>query len=148
MDKLWKMRNKMKKKYKVMKKDDSSYQDLSTDYERNEMPDYSFKSKSQAMGNNAKKLHRYKIIRNVLCVIGAVLVVYIGYFIIEVTKQVNSRSKTDVTSALTTVAESTTFPISTTDENSTSSTESASEQTGTASQSSDTNTNTDKDSFL
>lgn len=109
----------MKKKYKVMKKDDSSYEDLTTDYERKEMPDYSFKSKSDAMGKNSRKLQRNKIIRAVLCVIGAILVLYLGYFIIEVTKQVNNRAK-GTTAAYTLSPEetqgSTTFPDTTASE--------------------------------
>ena len=84
----------MKKKYKKMKPDEHAYEELVSDYERSEMPDYSFKSNSQAMGKNAKKLKRNKIIKIVLYVLGAIVVLYFGYFVVEVTKQVNSRPQT------------------------------------------------------
>ena len=84
----------MKKKYKKMKPDEHAYEELVSDYERSEMPDYSFKSSSQAMGKNAKKLKRNKIIKIVLYILGAIVVLYFGYFVVEVTKQVNSRPQT------------------------------------------------------
>ena len=84
----------MKKKYKKMKPDEHAYEELVSDYERDEMPDYSFKSNSQAMGKNAKKLRRNKILRAVIYVLGAIIVLYFGYFIVEVAKQVNSRPQT------------------------------------------------------
>lgn len=82
-----------KKKYDNLKPDGAAYDELVSEYEREEMPDYSFKNRSQAMGSNARKLRRMKILKNVLCVIGAVLVLYCGYFIIALIKDLNSREQ-------------------------------------------------------
>lgn len=103
-----------KKKYEVMKPRDDAYEELSNEYERENMPDYAFKSKSQAMGKNAKKVKRNKTIRTVAAVVGAILLVNIGYFVTEVVKGVNSRRDSDTTTAITTQKEQTTFPESTT----------------------------------
>lgn len=88
------MKKSTKKKYQNIKPDGQSYNDLVSEYEREEMWDYSFKSNAQAMGKNAKKIRRLKIVRIVLSVIGAILVVYLGYFIIALIKGVNSRPQT------------------------------------------------------
>ena len=88
------MKNSDKKKYQTPKPDGQAYADLVSEYEREEMWDYSFKSNAQAMGKNAKKLKRMKIIRTVLAVIGAVMVIYLGYFIIALIKGINAREQT------------------------------------------------------
>lgn len=102
-----------------MKPDEHAYEELVSDYERSEMPDYSFKSNSQAMGKNAKKLKRNKIIKIILYVLGAIVVLYFGYFAVEVTKQVNSRAQTTTQEyvVIDSTDESTTVPS--TDENTT-----------------------------
>ncbi|MBE6818030.1 MAG: hypothetical protein E7517_02570 [Ruminococcaceae bacterium] len=91
------MKEKQKKKYQYLKPDGQAYAELVSEYERDEMPDYSFKSSAQAMGKNAKKLKRIKIVRIVLSVIGAILVLYLGYFIIALIKGVNSRTQVTTT---------------------------------------------------
>lgn len=88
------MKKSTKKKYQNIKPDGQAYSDLVSEYEREEMWDYSFKNNAQAMGKNAKKIRRLKIVRIVLSVIGAILVVYLGYFIIALIKGVNSRPQT------------------------------------------------------
>ena len=65
-----------KKKYDNLKPDGAAYDELVSEYERDEMPDYSFKNRSQAMGANARKLRRMRF-----------------YFIIAVIKGVNSREQ-------------------------------------------------------
>lgn len=106
------MKKHTKKKYESIKPDGSAYAELASEYERDEMPDYSFKSNSQAMGKNAKKLKRIKIVRAVLSVIGAILVLYLGYFIIAVIKGVNSREYTTTAPYIEiTEQEETTVPV-------------------------------------
>ena len=85
------MKKRNKKKYDNLKPDGKAYEELISDYEQAEMPDYSFKNNAQAMGKNAKKLRNRSILRIVLAVIGAIVVLYFGYFVVEVIKQVNSR---------------------------------------------------------
>ena len=80
-----------------MKPDGQAYAELVSEYEKDEMPDYSFKSNAQAMGKNAKKLKRIKIVRIILSLIGAILVLYLGYFIIALIKGVNSRTQVTTT---------------------------------------------------
>lgn len=100
-----------KKKYDELKRDGRAYEELVSDYEKSEMSDYSFKSASQAMGKNAKKLRRIKILRIALSILGAVLVLYFGYFIIAVVKGVNSREQSTTAQYVeTTTQESTTVP--------------------------------------
>lgn len=115
------MKKSVKKKYDNLKADGSAYAELASEYERGEMADYSFKNRSQAMGKNAKKIRTRKIIRIVLSVIGAVLVLYIGYFIIALIKGINSRPQTttaeyvlDITEQEDTTLPSTTEPQTTT----------------------------------
>ena len=91
------MKEKQKKKYQYLKPDGQAYAELVSEYEKDEMPDYSFKSNAQAMGKNAKKLKRIKIVRIVLSLIGAILVLYLGYFIIALIKGVNSRTQVTTT---------------------------------------------------
>ncbi|MBQ6380802.1 MAG: hypothetical protein IJJ41_04265 [Clostridia bacterium] len=87
------MKKQVKKKYQNIKPDGQAYEELVSAYEREEMWDYSFKSRSQAIGKNAKKLMRMRALKIVLSILGAVLVLYFGYFIVEVIKGVNSRSQ-------------------------------------------------------
>jgi len=88
------MKKNSKEKYDKLKPDGKAYEELVSEYEREQMPDYSFKNRSQAMGKNAKKLKRIQVLRVVLSLFGAVLVIYLGYFIIAVIKGVNSREQT------------------------------------------------------
>ncbi len=105
------MKKKVKQKYQSIKPDGRSYTELVSEYEREEMPDYSFKSKTQAMGKNAKKLRTGRIIKTVLSVIGAIAVVYTGYFIVALIKGVNARPQTSTTQyVVVTGQESTTVP--------------------------------------
>ncbi|MBQ3432384.1 MAG: hypothetical protein IJG23_06315 [Clostridia bacterium] len=115
------MKKSTKKKYQNIKTDGQAYAELVSDYEREEMSDYSFKSGSQAMGKNEKKIRRLKIVRIVLSIIGAIFVLYLGYFIIALVKGVNSR-ETNTTEAYVIISEeeSTTVPVS--DESETSAT--------------------------
>ena len=91
------MKQNKKKKYQNIKPDGQAYAELVSEYEKEEMPDYSFKSHAQAMGKNAKKLQRIKAVRIILSIIGAILVLYLGYFIIALIKGVNSRTQVTTT---------------------------------------------------
>ena len=88
------MKKNSKQKYDRLKPDGKAYEELVSNFEQDQMSDYSFKKNSQAMGKNAKKLRRIKIIRTVLSVIGAIIIIYLGYFIVAVIKGVNSRAQT------------------------------------------------------
>lgn len=101
-----------KEKYDNLKADGQAYEELVSEYEREEMPDYSFKSSAQAMGRNAKKLRRIKLLRTVLSVIGAVLVLYFGYFVVALIKGVNSREQSTTAQHVEiSTTESTTVPL-------------------------------------
>ncbi len=105
------MKKSVKKKYSDIKPDGQEYAALVSEFEKGEMSDYSFKSNAQAMGKNAKKLRRNKIIKTVLSIIGAILVLYFGYFIIALIKGVNARTgPTEV--YIETTVEATTVPAS------------------------------------
>lgn len=107
------MKKNSKQKYDRLKPDGKAYEELVSDYEQEQMSDYSFKSNSQAMGKNAKKLRRIKIIRAVLSVIGAIIVIYLGYFIVAVIKGVNSRPESTTAQYVEIIEEeSTTVPAS------------------------------------
>ena len=107
------MKKNNKQKYDRLKPDGKAYEELVSNYEQAEMPDYSFKNNSQAMGKNAKKLRRIKIIRTVLSVIGAIIIIYLGYFIVAVIKGVNSRPQTTTAQYVEIIEEeSTTVPVS------------------------------------
>lgn len=80
----------MKKKKYVMKKDESYYEDLSDEYSRRQMSDYSFKKRVDVEGKNITRLRRNKIIKAVLCVIGALFIMSVGYFIVATVRNVNS----------------------------------------------------------
>ena len=106
------MKKSTKKKFQNIKTDGQAYADLVTDYEREEMADYSFKNGSQAMGKNEKKIQRKKIIRIILSIIGAILVLYFGYFIIALIKGINSRPQTTTAEyIIISEDESTTVPV-------------------------------------
>lgn len=103
----------MKKKYKVMKKDEHVYEDMISEFDRQQLSDYDFKTKSQALGKNYRKLRRNRIISIILTVIAAVIVVYIGYFIIEVIKNLNTRDVSQTSTQPTTSQVYTTYPENT-----------------------------------
>ncbi|MBR2589598.1 MAG: hypothetical protein IKE65_01595 [Clostridia bacterium] len=104
------MKKSQKKKFQNIKPDGQAYTELVSEFERKEMADYSFKSNAQAMGKNAKKLRKNKIIRAVLSIIGAILVLYLGYFIVALIKGVNSRPQTSPSEYVVVTQEQTTVP--------------------------------------
>ncbi len=103
----------MKKKYKEMKKDEHVYEDMISEFDRQQLSDYDFKTKGQALGKNYRKLKRDRIISIILTVIVSVIVVYIGYFIIEVIKNLNSRDMSRADTQSTTSQVYTTYPENT-----------------------------------
>lgn len=86
----------MKKKYKnkkkkyVMKKDSGYYQNLSGEFEKQQMSDYSFKKRSDIEGKNTARMRRNEILKIILSVIGAFVIISIGYFIVATVRNVNS----------------------------------------------------------
>ena len=105
------MDKKTKKKFQNIKPDGQAYSDLVSEFDRKEMADYSFKSNAQAMGKNAKKLRKNKIIKTILSIIGAILVLYLGYFIVALIKGINSRPQSPTSEyVITTKEEKTTVP--------------------------------------
>ena len=118
------MKKSTKKKYETIKPDGSGYTELVSEYEREQMHDYSFKSAAKAMGKNAKRLKRMQMLRAVIAVLGAVIVLYFGYFIIAVIKGVNSRPQTTTAQYVEIVEqESTTVPTTEEDTSTTGSSE-------------------------
>lgn len=96
-----------KKKY-VMKEDASYYEELSTEYDRQQMADYSFKKRTDIEGRNVARLRRNRVIKVIFSVIGAFVIMSIGYFSVAVVR--NSNEYHPVSTTTTTTQPQTTYP--------------------------------------